>query len=558
MAENLVKFLAGTAAAYASSAKDANTLYFVTDERRIYKGDVPFSGGIYKTVTEFPASGEVNVIYVNTTTKEVRFHNGQSWVTLVAPMGEVADGNNGLVTGDQVYDAIAAVNTVAGGLADRVGALEAEQDTQDAAIQAAQTQADKGVADAAAAKGAADAAQAAADAAQGEVDALEGVVATKAAQADLEALTGRVTTAEGEIDTLQGQMTTAQNDIDAIEADYLKSADKTELEGKITAEAERAAGVEEGLDERLTEVEAFFKLAEGESLDTALDTLVEIQNYLDGEGAAADQMVQDIADNKAAIQAEVTRATGAEKALDGRLDTAEGEIDALQEQIGSGTVDSRIEAAKTAAATDAQSKADAAQAAAEATAAADAQSKADAALDAAKTYADQAEADAIAAAATDATGKADAALAAAKTYADQAEADALAAAKEYANGLAGNYATAAQGAKADTALQQADITAGSANGTIAVKGADVAVTGLGTAAFVDQGTFATAAQGAKADTAVQTIATGTANGTIAVDGEDVAVKGLGTAAFTAADAYATAAQGTKADQAYAALTWGTI
>lgn len=41
----------------------------------------------------------------------------------------------------------------------------------------------------------------------------------------------------------------------------------------------------------------------------------------------------------------------------------------------------------------------------------------------------------------------------------------------------------------------------------------------------------------KADSAVQSVATGTANGTIAVDGTDVAVKGLGTAAYTSADAY---------------------
>lgn len=54
---------------------------------------------------------------------------------------------------------------------------------------------------------------------------------------------------------------------------------------------------------------------------------------------------------------------------------------------------------------------------------------------------------------------------------------------------------------------------------------------------------------AKADTAVQEIATGSANGTISVDGDDVAVKGLGSAAYTASTAYATAAQGGKADTA---------
>lgn len=49
--------------------------------------------------------------------------------------------------------------------------------------------------------------------------------------------------------------------------------------------------------------------------------------------------------------------------------------------------------------------------------------------------------------------------------------------------------------------------------------------------------YATADQGALADTAIQSVTTGTANGTISVDGEDVAVKGLGSAAFTDSSVY---------------------
>lgn len=85
-----------------------------------------------------------------------------------------------------------------------------------------------------------------------------------------------------------------------------------------------------------------------------------------------------------------------------------------------------------------------------------------------KTEVSTAKSEAISTAASDATTKANQALSDAKTYAD---------------GLADNYATAAQGAKADTALQQANITTGGANGTIAVKGTDVAVKGLASAAY---------------------------------------------------------------------------
>lgn len=72
------------------------------------------------------------------------------------------------------------------------------------------------------------------------------------------------------------------------------------------------------------------------------------------------------------------------------------------------------------------------------------------------------------------------------------------------------------------------------------------VVGLKSAAFVESNTFATAAQGAKADSAVQNIATGSANGTIAVDGTDVAVKGLNSAAYMAATAFDAAGSANKA------------
>lgn len=75
----------------------------------------------------------------------------------------------------------------------------------------------------------------------------------------------------------------------------------TRVAGLVATEKSRAEGIEAGLDERLTEVEAFFKTTEGEKLDEALDTLVELQKYLGDEGAVADQMLLDIAANAKAI-----------------------------------------------------------------------------------------------------------------------------------------------------------------------------------------------------------------------------------------------------------------
>ena len=100
-----------------------------------------------------------------------------------------------------------------------------------------------------------------------------------------------------------------------------------------------------------------------------------------------------------------------------------------------------------------------------------------------------------------------------------------------------------------------EITTGGTNGTIKVGEEEVAVAGLKSAAYTEASAYATAAQGALADSAVQTVVEGTTNGTILVDGTPVAVHGLGSAAYTETTAYATATQGTEADQVFAALTW---
>lgn len=89
----------------------------------------------------------------------------------------------------------------------------------------------------------------------------------------------------------------------ALEAEVKRATDEeARIEGLVTAEATKAREEEGKLDARLVEVETFFKTTEGETLDTALDTLVEIQKYLDGEGEVADQMLLDIAANKGAIE----------------------------------------------------------------------------------------------------------------------------------------------------------------------------------------------------------------------------------------------------------------
>ena len=140
-------------------------------------------------------------------------------------------------------------------------------------------------------------------------------------------------------------------------------------------------------------------------------------------------------------------------------------------------------------------------------------------------------------------------------------------------------------------LPVTSVTEGSANGTIAVNGADVNVHGLGSAAYTESSAYEAAGAAAAAVAALDKgdsaqegqyvsavsqengvttvtraklptapeITEGSTNGTIAVGGEDVPVHGLGSAAYTESDAYATAAQGALADTALqkADITTGT-
>lgn len=157
-----------------------------------------------------------------------------------------------------------------------------------------------------------------------------------------------------------------------------------------------------------------------------------------------------------------------------------------------------------------------------------------------KSYVDSAKSEAINTAGTNADSKistkvGDIGGSTVKQYVDQAETDAVNTAKSYADGLAGNYATKAQGAKADTALQKTDITSGTANGTIAVDGTDVAVKGLASAAYrtAGSGSGNVPVTGAALGTTVNVPVVTNASGQLIPHASGA----LGTAAFAATSAF---------------------
>lgn len=489
-----VKFIATDLVKYkALTTKDPNTLYFIGNGvNQIFKGDQCFSGGVYEMVEAFPATdtAKQNVLYVHKTTGEVRFYDGTAFQTVVLPKATtISDASTAaeLATAKSVADYVKATikNLNTGALADRVTAVESKAAANETAIGVINGEGEGSIK-----KAAADAKQAAIDAAATD--------ATSKADKALE-------------DAKADSATKKTEAIEAATAETTKQvgAAKTELQANIDKKADKAttlAGY--GIADAYTKDEANTAIAA--AVANAHHLKREIVSVLPEVFEANEDTIYMVPDAGSADAAGSNKSVYTEYML----------VNGAFERIGTSDVDLSNYFTKdqvTGAITTAKSEA-----------ATDAQTKADAAKDAA-----------IAAAAIDATTKADAAQAAAITEAGKKADKALEDAKAYSDGLAKNYATAAQGAKADSALQAADVVEGTVNGAISVKGAPVKVHGLGTAAYAATDDFATAAQGAKADSAVQAadIISGTANGTISIKGKDVAVKGLGSAAYQNSGAF---------------------
>lgn len=126
------------------------------------------------------------------------------------------------------------------------------------------------------------------------------------------------------------------------------AADIEQLEKDLAAEVE----AREDAIGRLESVEAFFETAEGETLDTALDTLKEIQDYLNGEGEAAGGVVGKVAQAEKDIDKleEEFAAGGRVSAAEAAIDAVESEVDTLQKltsgYTGEGAIKTAVDAAQ--------------------------------------------------------------------------------------------------------------------------------------------------------------------------------------------------------------------
>ena len=120
-------------------------------------------------------------------------------------------------------------------------------------------------------------------------------------EADKTELSGLITAEKERAEGIEGGLRT---DVDAIKGDYLKGADKTELEGKITAEENRAKGVEESLQ---TQINTIMNNPDAEG---AINSINEFTQYVKDHGEIAEGFRTDINKNKEDIAAINNAETG--------------------------------------------------------------------------------------------------------------------------------------------------------------------------------------------------------------------------------------------------------
>ena len=257
----------------------------------------------------------------------------------------ITDGDAASLKSAQDYaDSLASNYEVAGAAATAEANAKAYADGKDTAIAAAKKAGDDAAAAAAIADGKA-------VTAQSEVDALETYVGTfthdtaKSVVEYIDAKTNGIATS-GNLEALAGRVTSVEGDVATIKGDYLKAADKTELAGDIAdvqaavdAEAERAdkaekanaAAIKAISDDYLkaadkTELQgnintvsaAVERLTNGVSTEE-IDGVNDLIQYVKDHGTEVTGMQKDISDNADAIAG-----------VAGRMDTAEGDIEALE------------------------------------------------------------------------------------------------------------------------------------------------------------------------------------------------------------------------------------
>ena len=101
------------------AVKDPSVLYFCTDTKKIYKGDVDFSESV-RVVASKPAAPAVGITYVIGDTGAVEMFDGANWKVISYPTVttiDVASTDTSVASAKAVYDFVQAT------LEDRIGLI---------------------------------------------------------------------------------------------------------------------------------------------------------------------------------------------------------------------------------------------------------------------------------------------------------------------------------------------------------------------------------------------------------------------------------------------------
>lgn len=471
----LVNFKRGSFAAYTAATKSADTLYFITDEHRIYMGEVPYSGGIYKVVAALPATGEINTIYKVTDTSEgsavngdVAYWDGTKYVYLVDMSDIQAKANAYADSLNTAMDSrVATLETAVGSGGSVDSKIQAAIKDLDADIAATGTAAHAGT-----------------------------------------FVAGGIVETDGKITDVKPVEVEAAGAAAAV----LGATDDTSDKATVYGVKAYAKSLDDAMDSRVDALESSITGLSGAMHFKGVYASVEAVDF----GPAAGDVIAVGEKEYVYVNADTKWAelgdTSKEGERIGALETAVGTKD--DTAAATGSIYARI----------AQNVAD---------------------IDALEKAGSQANVlEGVQVNGTDLTIDANK-----KVNVTVAEGTKNGTVK--VNGS--DVAVHGLGSAAYTNTDAYDAAGTAAAAVAALDVTDKAVAGQYVSAVSETDGKITVTRTALP--AAPKITTGTANGTIAVDGTNVAVKGLGSAAYTQSSAYATAAQGTKADQIFNALTW---
>ena len=120
--------------------------------------------------------------------------------------------------------------------------------------------------------------------------------------------------------------------------------EESRIEGLVTAESQRASGVEAGLEARIETMEVFWDTTEDK--DGVVNKLKEIQDYIAGDESGAAEMAGNIQANTQAIAAMDKSYKEADATLQGNIDTLAGVVDTKASQSDLEALDGRVEVAE--------------------------------------------------------------------------------------------------------------------------------------------------------------------------------------------------------------------